>query len=435
MTLFVLDPSKLPGAPDPLPKGWGANDWDCPPGVDVPEALRGAVVAPDVPEAQVLVSIDPTYPTEIKLPPAIIALEPDRGIPLPAGDVGLLAGQGGERKSTLTIQMAIASAAAEDGALVSPFTGLAVDTDDPFTVGGVGLAVRGGPVCMATWEDAAPWLAVRARSIAAHLDNQSNSARHTRVLNDTKRLTSVQLGYNEPLFGVTSADDRYALPHTIAAGWDRLWNAVHLVHATFVTIDPINLAAVWSGYGPTEVGAFLGAIKDALGDQTGALLVGHTGKASAKADEPSALDILGSGAWSHRARCCFVARAHNHHIELHLVKANYAPQGASWAYTANTTGALVQVDRQAAQMAEHAEDDEKVLKAVIAHSDPISISKLAKIVWGEKGGSKGGKGNNSKACASIDRLMAVGSVTVNAKGDRWSTPAKTGGGGQHRVGL
>ena len=171
MTLFVLDPSKLPGAPDTLPKGWGANDWDCPDGVDVLEALRGAVVAPTVPEAAVLVSIDPTYPTDIKLPQAIIALEPNRGIPLPAGEVGLLAGQGGERKSTLTIQMAIAAAAAEDGALVSPFTGLAVDTDDPFTVGGAGLAVRGGPVCMATWEDAAPWLALRARAIAEHLDH------------------------------------------------------------------------------------------------------------------------------------------------------------------------------------------------------------------------------------------------------------------------
>ena len=154
----------------------------------------------------------------------------------------------------------------------------------------------------------APWLAVRARAIAEHLDHQSHSERHTHILTDARRLASVQLGYGEPLFGVTAADDRYALPHPIAAGWDRLWGTVRAVSATFVTIDPINLAAVWTGYGPTEVGSFLGAIKDALGAQAGALLVGHTGKASAKADEPSALDILGSGAWSHRARCCFVAR-------------------------------------------------------------------------------------------------------------------------------
>ena len=39
----VLDPSKLPGAPETLPKGWGANDWDVPDGVDVLDALRGAV--------------------------------------------------------------------------------------------------------------------------------------------------------------------------------------------------------------------------------------------------------------------------------------------------------------------------------------------------------------------------------------------------------
>ena len=426
MTLFVLDPSKLPGAPDPLPKGWGANDWDCPDGVNVPEALRGAVVAPDVPLATVLVSIDPTYPTEIELPPAIIALEPDRGIPLPAGDVGLLAGQGGERKSTLTIQMAIAAAAAEDGELVSPFTGLSVDTDDPFTVGGVGLAVRGGPVCMATWEDAAPWLAVRARAIAAHLDTRSNSKRHTRVLTDATRLASVQLGYGEPLFGVTAADDRYALPHTIAAGWDRLWDTVRAVRATFVTIDPINLAAVWSGYGPTEVGSFLGAIKDALGDQTGALLVGHTGKASAKADEPSALDILGSGAWSHRARCCFVARAHNHHIELHLVKANYAPQGASWAYTATSTGALELVDLRAAQGSEDADLDEKVLAVMPAHPATISPTALTDDVpWVGKGGKSGDR--QKMVLKSLIRLRDSDRATQVGK--RWSMPAKTGGGG------
>lgn len=424
MTLFILDPSKLPGAPDTLPKGWGANDWDVPEGVDALQAILGAVVTPDVPAAPTLVSIDPTYPTDIVLPPAIIALEPDRGIPLPAGEVGILAGQGGERKSTLTIQMAIAAAAAEDGALVSPFTGLQVEGDDPFIGGGVGLAVRGGPVCMASWEDAAPWLAMRARACAAHLDHQSDSTRHTRILTDARRLASVQMGYSEALYGVTAADDRYVLPHTIAAGWERLWDTVRAVNATLVTIDPINLAAVWNGYGPTEIGTFLGAIKDELSGRAGALLVGHTGKAAAKADEPSALDILGSGAWSARARCCFVARASKTHIDLHLVKANYAPQGGSWAYTATATGALVQVDRQAVQMAEHAEDDTKVLAKVPEYPKVIYKTPLTDAIYGGHGG-----GQVNKTLAALQRLLTAGHVIANAKGDKWSTPAKTGGGG------
>ena len=137
MTLYVLDPAKLTGAPETFPKGWGAADWDAPDDVDVLAALLGAVVTAATPDAVALVSIDPTYPAAIQLPAAIIALEPGHGIPLPAGEVGILAGQGGERKSTLTIQMAIAAAAAEDGALVSPFTGRAVDPDDPFQVGAV----------------------------------------------------------------------------------------------------------------------------------------------------------------------------------------------------------------------------------------------------------------------------------------------------------
>lgn len=424
MTLFVLDPSKLPGAPETFPKGWGAADWDPPDDVDVLAALRGAVVTAATPDAVALVSIDPTYPAAIQLPAAIIALEPGHGIPLPAGEVGILAGQGGERKSTLTIQMAIAAAAAEDGALVSPFTGRAVDPDDPFQVGG-GLAVRGGPVCMATWEDAAPWLAVRARACAEHLDRQSGSTRHTRVLTDAARLASVQLGNGSPLFGVTAAEDRYTLPHPIAAGWDRLWDTVKAVSATLVTIDPINLAAVWTGYGPTEVGAFLGAIKDELDGRAGALLVGHTGKAAAKADEPSALDILGSGAWSHRARGCFVARAVDSHYELSLVKANYAPR-AKWTYTATTTGALEPIDVQATQRSADAADaakhDATVLRCVPAHPEKKSRRAIAIEVFG----NNNNKTYGPKLIASLGRLVDAGHVVVNTKGDRWSTPSKTG---------
>ena len=314
-----------------------------------------------------------------------------------------------------------AADAAEDGALVSPFTGLPVQGDDPFTVGGLGLAVRGGPVCMASWEDAAPWLAKMARASAEHLDALSKSHRHTRVLKDARRLASVQLGYNEPLFGVTAADDRYTLPHTIPAGWDRLWSAVHAVQAVFVTIDPINLAAVWSGYGPTEVGAFLGAVRDELGGRAGALLVGHTGKAAAKADEPSAIDILGSGAWSARARCAFVARSVSGHYELHLVKANYAPIRHAWAYKATPTGALALVDIRVEQHEEHAEIDAKVLAHI--QRAPYTASALTKKVFGYKG-----KGSKSKIDDALGRLREAGhvNVIVNEKGDLWSTSENKG---------
>ena len=40
--VHVLDPTKLPGAPDPLPKGWGMADWDVPDGVDALAAMRAA---------------------------------------------------------------------------------------------------------------------------------------------------------------------------------------------------------------------------------------------------------------------------------------------------------------------------------------------------------------------------------------------------------
>ena len=209
----IVDPAALPGAPDPLPKGWDAADWDVPGECDATEAILSAAVAPAPPVVE-LVAIDPTYPAEIILPRAIIAVVPGDGTPLPAGDIGLLAGAGGERKSTLTLHMAIAAAAADDGALVSPFTGLPamVEEGDPFTTGESQIAVCGGPVAMASWEDAAPWLAKRSRAIAKALDERSGSKRHTRILTDSKRLASVQLGYGEPLFGVPAGQDTRAMP-------------------------------------------------------------------------------------------------------------------------------------------------------------------------------------------------------------------------------
>ena len=46
--VLVLDPSKLPGAPDPLPKGWGAADWQPREELDVTEAILEAAAPPAV---------------------------------------------------------------------------------------------------------------------------------------------------------------------------------------------------------------------------------------------------------------------------------------------------------------------------------------------------------------------------------------------------
>ena len=173
--------------------------------------------------------------------------------------------------------------------------GLAVQADDPFTVGGVGLAVRGGPRVYGLLGGCGAVARPAGEGVCRASDHQSHSTRHTRVLKDATRLASVQMGYNEPLYGVTAAVTAHTLPHTLAAGWDRLWGAVHAVQAVLVCIDSDQPGCGVAGYGPNEIGAFMGAIKGELGGPRGRGLVGHTGKASAKADEPSALDILGSG--------------------------------------------------------------------------------------------------------------------------------------------
>ena len=115
-----------------------------------------------------------------------------------------------------------------------------------------------------------------------------------------------------------------------------------------------------------------------------------------------------------------VARAVGGHYELHLVKANYAPKG-SWAYAATATDALALVDLRAEQLAEHAEFDAQVLRHVPPHPFTTTATPLAELVLGVKGGRQ-----TAKVRRALGRLAAAGQVTVNTKGDRWSTPAPEG---------
>ena len=116
-----------------------------------------------------------------------------------------------------------------------------------------------------------------------------------------------------------------------------------------------------------------------------------------------------------------MARASSSHIELHLVKANYALQGSAWAYTATSTGALEQVDLLAAEREKFKEYDAKVLAGMPAY--PAKITKTALTDLVETGGS-GGR-SVPKVLAALVRLRDDNLVTCKNRG--WGV---TQGGGK-----
>ena len=107
------------------------------------------------------------------------------GVILPAGEIGLFAGSGGSGKSRLSLQVAVAAA------------GVPAGTAEPIPDGT--LRVASGPVVMLGYEDAAPWIAWRARRLARWLDDRAGTTHHARAVTDPERLSVAAV--DAPLFG------------------------------------------------------------------------------------------------------------------------------------------------------------------------------------------------------------------------------------------
>ena len=277
----------------------------------------GAGVEPAGP-AVTFHAADPTGPDgDVVLPSAI--LSDGGGVILPAGEIGLFAGSGGSGKSRLSLQVAVAAA------------GVPAGTAEPIPDGT--LRVASGPVVMLGYEDAAPWIAWRARRLARWLDDRAGTTHHARAVTDPERLSVAAV--DAPLFGVTLGAGREAIPGPLAS-WRPLWDHAAAIGARLVIIDPVALAGQWDGYSALPVGAFIAAIRHelrALTDPCGALLVCHTTKAARfgvqDADRTGAEAIVGSGAWVDRARAALMLDAIQNgdgRKRLSVAKANYAAQ-------------------------------------------------------------------------------------------------------------
>lgn len=448
--VFVISPPAL-GLTN---KGDDAADWRPAAGVDVVGTLR--TVAERWVEPATAFATKPLDPfpagVPVPLPLRILGLGPAGNL-LPAGEVGILAGSGGEGKSRLTLQMAIVAAAGEDGAMLCPFTAdsvpeTAAGAADPFTPGAASrITVRGGPVVMVSWEDRAPWIAIRAREIAAHLDRLAGAGtRHQDVIRDPERMASVELRYSEHLFGVEPGTGaQIARP---LAGWEPMWRVIERLRPRLVTVDPINLATVWEGYSATAVSLFIGGLRDGLdkggrgiqtraelqGGEGGAgereqgaptaaiLLVGHTGKNGARATSPQAVDILGSTSWPQRCRATIIMTRNRDGPMLHVVKANYAStRTISLSDVGEGSGGFsLGTEGGGAADARAKEDlvfDEQVLSHVPERSNWISPTGIAQILTGGKKGSR----MLGRVRQALHRLEQAGRVApVAAGGGKWS---------------
>ena len=263
---------------------------------------------------------DPSGPDgEVVLPAAI--LSDAGGVILPAGEIGLFAGSGGSGKSRLSLQVGVAAA------------GVPAGMAEPIPDGA--LRVASGPVVMLSYEDAAPWVAWRARRLARWLDDRAGTAtHHARAVTDPERLSVAAV--DAPVFGVTLGAGREAIPGPLAS-WRPLWDHVATIGARLVIVDPVALASQWDGYNALPVGAFIAAIRRelrALTEPCGALLVCHTTKAArfgvqVADDRTGAEAIVGSAAWVDRSRAALMLDTIQNgqgRKRLSIAKANYAAQ-------------------------------------------------------------------------------------------------------------
>ena len=69
---------------------------------------------------------------------------------------------------------------------------------------------------MLGYEDAAPWIAWRARRLARWLDDRAGTTHHARAVTDPERLSVAAV--DAPLFGVTLGAGREAIPGRWRAG-------------------------------------------------------------------------------------------------------------------------------------------------------------------------------------------------------------------------
>ena len=275
---------------------------------------RGLLKAPAKPRAAV-----PVPDVTGERPAALLRLKGATGAVLSLGTVGVLSGAGGVGKSALTASLALSLASRGDG-------------DGGALVGGMFEApIGGGPVLLATWEDAPAvtrWRIEAATKLLPGLDEAA-----------VKRVFLMDMA-GAPLYGPRAGEGEdgerpglyNARPEPLP-GWDDLWREVERIGARLVVIDPVLSAFVGNSNEAAPVREFLSALSVAATERDCAvLLVAHSTKAARGSKEPDPFDpghVGGSAAWTDGVRSALIlgwddARGPGA-VRLAVAKSNYGP--------------------------------------------------------------------------------------------------------------
>ena len=246
-----------------------------------------------------------------KRPKRLLSAAGKDGALLTAGNLLVLAGEGGIAKSPLSL--AVALGMADRHARRQPGTGR---TGAAIEAGGYGdlhgglFEGAGGPALIVTYEDTAGDVAYRLRNLAGTW--WPIGARARAALANVHVLAGVG-----PLFGPAPSQDGegpafYNARPGPLDGWADLWRgAAGIDGLRLVVIDPAMAAYVGQANDPGPVREFYGALAErAAALQLGVLLVAHTNKASRPSgrrtdNKPDLYDpgaVSGSTHWTDAAR-------------------------------------------------------------------------------------------------------------------------------------
>ena len=224
--------------------------------------------------------------------PILAAVGRNNGAVLTAGNICILAGEGGIAKSALTISLALSYACAgvaePDNARMKPLLG------DIFR--GIG-----GRVIMVNYEDSPGTLSAKMTKLAAHW----------RVPETAMDNVFVQNLIGKPLYtttkGITRADIEDVSKMFIDDGWDQIWREIDDIKPSLVVLDPCLSAFTGNQNDPGEVRYFLMAVAERaqfLGHDMGVLMVAHSNK-DARGKEADPFDpgkVSGTTQWTDSVR-------------------------------------------------------------------------------------------------------------------------------------
>lgn len=206
--------------------------------------------------------IKPEYPN-----PVLAATGNGNGAVLTAGNVGLLAGEGGIAKSALTISLALSYA----------YAGLS-DTDNPKMkqLTGAIFEGTGGRVMMVNYEDTPGTLSAKMQKLSTYWQ----------IPEQARENVFVQNLIGKPLYTTTKGLTRLDPTTDIGAyfiddGWEQLWREIDRITPSLVIIDPCLSAFTGNQNDPGEVRYFLMSIAERAqfsGYDMGVLMVAHSNK-------------------------------------------------------------------------------------------------------------------------------------------------------------